>query len=80
MYFGITITRALKWNTHASNICTKVNRSIGCDLSASPRDVKESAYKALVRPVLEYGSSIWDPRSILLKMSLRRFRKEQLDL
>ena len=25
------------------------------------QDVKEAAYKALVRPVLEYGSSNWDP-------------------
>ena len=22
---------------------------------------KESAYKGLVRPILEYGSSVWDP-------------------
>ena len=26
------------------------------NLSACPQDVKESAYKGMVRPVLEYGS------------------------
>ena len=26
-------------------------------------DVKEAAYKGLVRPVLEYGSSVWDPHT-----------------
>ena len=32
------------------------------NLSACPHDVKESAYKGLVRPVLENGSSVWDPQ------------------
>ena len=53
-----------------SNICTKANRTLGflrCNLAASPKDVKESEYKGLVRPVLEYGSSVWDPQSILLQ-------------
>ena len=69
-YLGITITNDLKWNTHVSNICTKVNRTLGFlrrNLSACPQDVKESAYKGLVRPVLEYGSLVWDPSSILLQ-------------
>ena len=26
-----------------------------------PQDVTEAAYKNLVRPILEYGSSVWDP-------------------
>ena len=25
------------------------------------QDVREAAYKGLVRPILEYGSSVWDP-------------------
>ena len=27
----------------------------------APQDVREAAYKGLVRPILEYGSSVWDP-------------------
>ena len=27
---------------------------------SGPQDVKEAAYKTLVRPILEYGSSVWD--------------------
>ena len=63
-HLGVTITSDLKWNTHVSNICTKANRTLGFlrrNLSACPQDVKGSAYKGLVRPVLEYGSSVWDP-------------------
>ena len=33
------------------------------NLSACPQDAKESAYKGLVSPVLEYGRSVWDPPS-----------------
>ena len=60
----------LKWNTHVSNICTKAYGILGFlrhYLAACPKDVKESAYKALVRPVLEYGSLVWDPQSLLLQ-------------
>ena len=31
------------------------------DLSSCSQDVKEMAYKGLVRPVLEYASPVWDP-------------------
>ena len=77
-YLGVTITNDLKWNTHVSNICTKANRTLGFlgrNLAAYPLDVKESAYKRLVRPVLEYGSSVWDPQSILLQDELEKVQK-----
>ena len=77
-YLGVTITNDLKWNTHVSNICTKANRTLGFlrrNLAACPLDVKESAYKGLVRPILEYGSSVWDPQSILLQVELEKVQK-----
>ena len=77
-YLGGTITNDLKWNTQVSNMCTKVNRTLGFlrrNLSACPQDVKESAYKGLVRPVPEYGSSVWDPLSILLQEELEYVQK-----
>ena len=74
-YLIVTSTSDLKWNTHVSDICTKANRTFGFlrrNLAAFPRDVKESAYKGLVHPVLEYGSSVWDPQSILLQDELEK--------
>ena len=70
-YLGIKITDDLKWNTHVSNICTKANRTLGFlrrNLSVCPQDVKESAYKGLVCPVLEYGISVWDPQEKVEKV------------
>ena len=64
MYLGVSITNDLCWNTHVGNICTKANRTLGFlrpNISSCPRDVKEMAYKGLVRPILEYASPVWDP-------------------
>ena len=59
-------------------MCTKANRTLGFlrrNLSARPQDVKELPYKGLVHPVLEYGSSVWDPSSILLQEELKKVQK-----
>ena len=67
-YFGVTITSDLRWNTSALKleyICTKANRTLGFlrrILYSCPQEVKEPAYKGLVHPVLDYGSSVWDPK------------------
>ena len=77
-YLVVTITNDLKWNTHVSNICTKTNRTLRIlrhHFAACPRDVNESAYKGLVHPILEYGSSVWDPKSILLSDELEKVQK-----
>ena len=60
---GVTISKDLKWNTHVSNVCTKANRILGFlrRKTSCPQDVKETAYKWLVRSVLEYASPVWDP-------------------
>ena len=62
-YLGVSIiTNDLKWHTHISNICTKANITLGFmrrTLFSCPQDVKEAAYKGMVRPILEYGSSDW---------------------
>ena len=63
-YLGVTISSDLRRNTHISNTCTKANRTLGFlrrTFFSSHQDVKEAAYKGAVRPILEYGSSVWDP-------------------
>ena len=73
-YLGRTITNDLKWNTHISNICTKANRTLGFlrrTLFSCPQNVKEAAYKGMVRPILEYGSFVWDPHPDIVINSRR---------
>ena len=77
-YLGVTITSDLRWNTHVSNVCTKANRTLGFlrrNLYSCPQEVKEAAYKGLVHPVLDYGSSVWDPPGVVLQEELESVQK-----
>ena len=40
-----------------------------------PKDVKEAAYKGIVRPVLEYGTSVWDPHTKEFQDELKKVQK-----
>ena len=63
-YLGVRTTSDLRWNTYVSNVCTKANRTLGFlrrNLHSCPKEAKEAAYKGLVRPVLDCGSSVWEP-------------------
>ena len=74
-YLGVTITNDLKWNTHISNIFTKADRILGFlrrTLFSCPQNVKEAAYKGMVLPILEYGSSVWDPHPDKLQEELEK--------
>ena len=74
-YLGVTITNDLKWNTYISNICTKANRTLGFlrrTLFSCPQNMKEAAYKGMVRQILEYGSSVWDPHTGKLQEELEK--------
>ena len=77
-YLGVTSTSDLRWNTHVSNVCTKANRTLGFlrrNLYSCPQEVKEAAYKGLACPVLDYGSSVWDPPGVVLQEKLESVQK-----
>ena len=76
-YLGVTITNDLKWKTHIINISTEANRTLGFlrkNMYSCPQDVREAAYKTLVRPVLKYGSSVWGLQAELEKVQNRAAR------
>ena len=57
---------------------TKANRTLGFlsrNLYSWPQEVKEAAYKGLARPVLDYGSSVWDPPDVVLQEELESVQK-----
>ena len=82
-YLGVTVTNDLRWNTHISNMSIKANKTLGFlrrNLYQCPKDVKEAAYIGLLRPMLEYGRCVWDPREWSFREKLKTFRIGQLDL
>ena len=63
-YLGVEVTQSLNWNNHINNNRTKANRSLGFikrNLKRCPEQIKDQAYKSLVRPHVEYASSVWSP-------------------
>ena len=60
----MTIHNKLKWNEHISNIRTKASKTLGFikrNLHGCKPPVKSMAYQTMVRPTLEYASTVWDP-------------------
>ena len=52
-YLGVSITSDMKWNQHLSNICKKANNIMSFlkrNLNIGNANIKEKAYKSLVRP------------------------------
>ncbi len=65
-YLGVEIAKKLDWKPHVDKICSKANRMLGFvrkNLRSCPKSVKEVAYNTLVRPTLEYSSTVWSPHT-----------------
>ena len=65
-YLRATFSSDLSWTNHINNISAKANRTIGFlrrNIHSCPKEVKAAAYTTLVRPSIEYASSVWDPHT-----------------
>ena len=63
-YLGVTLSAKLSWSEHVTSIVSKANRALGMiriNINVAPLQAKSQAYQTLVRPYLEYCSSVWDP-------------------
>ena len=63
-YQGVTIQDDLRWGSHISSTTNKANKTLGFlrrNLKIGNKKTKETAYKALVRPLLEYAATVCDP-------------------
>ena len=63
-YLGIELDSNLSWNSHVNNITKKATNVLNLvrrNLYSCPEKIKAKAYTTIERPVLAYGSTVWDP-------------------
>ncbi len=63
-YLGVTISEDLSWNKHIDNITSNANKTLGFlrrNIQTKNKKIRETAYKTLVRPQVEYASTVWSP-------------------
>ena len=62
----MTLITKLDWEEHITSTATKANRALGFlrrNQKISSRTIKEKAYRAYVRPLIEYAATVSDPQS-----------------
>ena len=62
----ITIADNMMWNTHIEQTAARVNKKLDFlqrNLKINNADINSCAYKTLVRPTLEYCSTVWGPHT-----------------
>ena len=62
-YLGVNINNKLSWNNHTDTITKRATQSLNFvrrNFSSCPASIREQCYMSLVRPQLEYASTVWD--------------------
>ena len=65
-YLGGEIQENLKQSNYITSITNKANKTLSFirkNLKVGNKRAKETAYKAIIRPKLEYAASVWDPHT-----------------
>ena len=63
-YLSINLNRTLSWNNHINTVAKKasnIRAFLQRNLHQLPRKSKAQCYQTLVRPLMEYACTIWDP-------------------
>ena len=63
-YLGVDLQSTLSWQKHIDRVTKKANSMLGIlrrNLKSTSVETKTNAYFSMVRPNLEYCSSVWNP-------------------
>jgi hypothetical protein len=77
-YLGIILNSKLTWKKQVENVIKKGMKRLHFvmrNLRGSNVEAKEMAYKSIVRPLMEYGSVVWDPAQQELKHSVEMIQR-----
>ena len=75
----VMISNKLSWSKHTESIVSKTNRTLG-QIKRICKEIKDTntrriLYCALVRPKLEYASSVWSPYTIKHRLLIENVRR-----
>ncbi|KAL8610129.1 hypothetical protein ACOMHN_024595 [Nucella lapillus] len=65
-YLGVSMAKDLSWTKHVELVAAKGNRTVGFlrrNLKDCTTEVRKATYTTMVRPTLEYASTVLDPHT-----------------
>ena len=77
-YLGVQIASDLTWHNQVAKVSAKGNKMLGFvrrNIKTTSKTSKMLAYQTLVRPSLEYASSIWSPHQQHLVYSIEKVQR-----
>ena len=77
-YLSITQHKTMQWSHHIDGICKKAYKVLNFirrNLSKCSTEVKSTAYLTLVRPIMEYAASVWDPHQQYLIDNIEKIQR-----
>lgn len=80
-YLGLTLTQDFRWDIHVSHVTSAALKRLFFlrrSLASAPPETKLLAYKAFVRPVLEYANVAWFPFTNNLINALERIQRKAI--
>ena len=79
-YLGVHLKSNLNWADHIKTV-TKKSQWSQClpaeKHQTCPRRTKALCYLTLVRPILEYACTLWDPHRLTLRINIHRLEMVQ---
>ena len=77
-YLGVTIDDSLSWDPHIKTTFQKASFTLSFlerNLRKCPPHIKAQCYNSLVRPILDYGSCVWDPHLVTQIQKIEKIHK-----
>ena len=78
-YLGITLQSNLRWDKHINEKIANASRTLGLvrrNIKTPSTNIRDLAYKALVRPKLEYASIVWSPWQNYLTDAIEKVQRQ----
>lgn len=78
-YLGVFFTPDLTWNRHVDHVAAQACRALGFlrrNAKNFPQVSKELLYKSIVRSVMEYACTVWDPWTVKNSSKLERVQNQ----